>query len=402
LLKTKDSAKYPGMPHSAVAAGVVNFALPPKKIVEELMRVGKHPYLNHTGLKVVKLEVEEEEKDSFRSIMAILRLAYGVDFSAYKESTVNRRLSMRMVVNQIEKIEDYVNLLRSNKTEMESLFNDLLIGVTSFFREPEAFNILTNKIFPAIFKDKNSKATVRVWALGCSTGEEVYSIAICLSDYLEKNGINVNVQIFGTDVSERNIEKARAGIYPETIDADVYEARLKRFFSRVNHHYQIAKTIRDMCVFAKQDLTRDPPFSNLDIVSCLNVLIYFKTAVQRRIIPLFHYALKDGGFLLLGKSESVGAFTDLFSPLNNDIAYVKKSVPNKAHFGMVIPPPLSPKEIIKADFAEKPMTQLESEVERILMDNYAPWRSGQRKHGYSDFQREHHTLHFTFSGGSNS
>ena len=354
-----------------MAAGVVHFALPPKEIVKELVRIGKHPYLNHTGLKVVKLKAEEEE-DSFRSIITILRLAYNVDFSAYKESTVNRRLSRRMVINQSENMEDYAKLLRSSRAELAALFNDMLIGVTSFFREPEAFDILTKEVFPAILKDKNSKATIRVWVPGCSSGEEVYSLAICLKEYLEKTGIHVNVQFFGTDVSERNIEKSRAGVYPESIADNVSEARLKRFFSRVNHQYQISKTIRDMCVFAKQDLTRDPPFSNLDIVSCRNVLIYFKPSIQKRIIPLFHYALKDGGFLLLGKSESIGTSTELFSPLNKDIAYVKRPVASKAQFGLAIPEPLTPKEFVKTRFTEKPMTQLEHEVERILMNKYAP------------------------------
>jgi two-component system CheB/CheR fusion protein len=374
FVQDEESAKYPGMPHSAVVAGVVHFSLPPHKIAEELTRIGKHPYLSHTRLKVVKLkaEAEEEGDNGFRSIMAVLRLTYGVDFSAYKESTINRRLSRRMVVNQIDKLVDYVKLLRSSRTEMDALFNDLLIGVTSFFREPEAFEILKNDVFPAILKDKNSKATVRVWAPGCSTGEEVYSIAICLSEYLEMNGINMSVQIFGTDISERNIEKARAGVYSETIADNVSEARLKRFFSVVNHHYQINKSIRDMCIFAKQDLTRDPPFSNLDIVSCRNVLIYFKPSIQRRIIPLFHYALKEKGFLLLGKSESIGTFNDLFSPLHKDIAYVKRPVTSKVHFVTAIPLPLSPREFVKTSSVEKPMAHLENEVERILVNKYTP------------------------------
>jgi two-component system CheB/CheR fusion protein len=366
----EDTAKYPGMPHSAVAAGVVHFSLPTHKIAEELARIGKHPYLNHARLKAIEPEIEEE--DSFRTVLAILRLGYGVDFSSYKESTVNRRLSRRMVINQIDKTEDYVKLLRSNRIEMDALFTDLLIGVTSFFREPEAFDILTKEVFPAILLDKNRKSTVRIWIPGCSTGEEVYSIAICLREYLEKTGTSVNVQIFGTDVSEKNIEKSRAGIYPETIADDVSETRLKHFFARVNSQYQISKSIRDMCIFAKQNLTRDPPFSNLDIVSCRNVLIYFKPQVQKRIIPLFHYALRPGGFLLLGKSESIGMFNDLFSPLNKGIVYMKRHVASKANFGLAIQEPFVQKEFVKKGFAEKPLANLENEVERVLLNRYAP------------------------------
>ena len=368
----EDSAKYLGMPHSAVAAGVVHFSLPPHRIAEELTRIGKHPYLNHTALKVVKPEIDEEE-DNFRTVLAILRLAYDVDFSSYKESTVNRRLYRRMVINQIDKMDDYVKLLRTNRAEVEALFTDLLIGVTRFFREPETFDLLTKEVFPVILEDKTRKFTVRVWVPGCSTGEEVYSLAICLREYLEKTGTNVNVQIFGTDVSEKNVEKARAGIYPETIADDVSEERLKRFFSRSNNQYQINKSIRDMCIFAKQDLTRDPPFSNLDIVSCRNVLIYFKQQIQRKIIPLFHYALKPGGFLLLGKSESIGGFNELFSPLNKGIAYTKRPAPSRATFGMVLTEPYAQKDFVKKGIIEKsPLITLESESERILINRYAP------------------------------
>jgi two-component system CheB/CheR fusion protein len=366
----EDSAKYAGMPHSAVAAGVVHFSLPPHKIAEELTRIGKHPYLNHAGLKVVKPEIEEE--DNFRTILALLRLTYNVDFSAYKESTVNRRLSRRMIINQIDEMDAYVKLLRTNKAEMDALFFDLLIGVTSFFREPEAFDLLTKEVFPIILEDKTRKFTVRIWVPGCSTGEEVYSIAICLREYLEKTGLTVNVQIFGTDVSDKNIEKARAGLYPETIADEVSEERLRHFFSKSNNHYQINKSIRDMCIFAKQDLTRDPPFSNLDIVSCRNVLIYFKPQIQKKIIPLFHYALKPGGFLLLGKSESIGGFNELFSPMNKGIVYTKRPVASKATFGMALGETFTKKEFAPQKVTERPLATLEDEIERVLMNRYTP------------------------------
>jgi two-component system CheB/CheR fusion protein len=366
----ENSAKYLGMPHSAVAAGVVHFSLPPHRIAEELTRIGRHPYLNHAGLKVVKPEIEEE--DNFRTILALLRLTYNVDFSSYKESTVNRRLSRRMIINQIDEMDAYVRLLRTNKAEMDALFFDLLIGVTSFFREPEAFDLLTKEVFPIILEDKTRKFTVRIWVPGCSTGEEVYSIAICLREYLEKTGLTVNVQIFGTDVSDKNIEKARVGLYPETIANDVSEERLRHFFAKSNNHYQINKSIRDICIFAKQDLTRDPPFSNLDIVSCRNVLIYFKPQIQKKIIPLFHYALKPGGFLLLGKSESISGFNELFSPMNKGIVYTKRPAASKATFGMALGEPFTQKEFAAKRVTERPLTTLEDEIERILMNRYTP------------------------------
>jgi two-component system CheB/CheR fusion protein len=213
---------------------------------------------------------------------------------------------------------------------------------------------------------------VRIWVPRCSTGEEVYSIAICLREYLEKTGTTVNVQIFGTDVSDKNIEKARAGLYPETIADDVSEERLRHFFAKSNNHYQISKSVRDMCIFAKQDLTRDPPFSNLDIISCRNVLIYFKPQIQKKIIPLFHYALKPGGFLLLGKSESIGGFNELFSPLNKGVVYTKRPVASKATFGMALVEPFSQKEFAAKKVTERPLATLEDEIERILMNRYTP------------------------------
>ncbi len=211
----------------------------------------------------------------------------------------------------------------------------MLIGVTSFFREPKTFETLKEKLLPELLKNRASKEPLRMWIPGCSTGEEAYSFAIALQEFLEENGnAEEQVQIFGTDVNEKNIDKARQGIYPKSIEADVSENRLKRFFTSFNGNYQIAKFIRDKCIFAKQDLTADPPFSNLDLISCRNMLIYFDSQLQERIVPILHYALKSNGFLVLGESESIGKFTTLFAPVHKkSFIYTKKNAQPRVSFG---------------------------------------------------------------------
>ena len=211
----------------------------------------------------------------------------------------------------------------------------MLIGVTSFFREPDTFVILKEKLFPELLKNLSPKEPLRMWIPGCSTGEEAYSFAIALQEFLEETGTrDVQVQIFGTDVNGKNVDKARQGIYPKSIEANVSENRLKRFFTSFNGNYQITKSIRDICVFAKQDLTADPPFSNLSLISCRNMLIYFDTQLQERIVSILHYALKPNGFLILGESESIGKSTTLFEPVNKKgFIYTKKKAQPRVNFG---------------------------------------------------------------------
>ena len=241
-----------------------------------------------------------------------------------------------MVINHVDKMNNYVEYLRTHPNELEALYNDMLIGVTSFFREPETFQALKDTVFQGLIKNRLSKDPVRVWIPGCSTGEEAYSFAIAIQEYLEENSINdLQIQIFGTDVNEKNIEKARQGIYQKTIETDVNESRLKRFFISFSGNYQISKTIRDKCVFAKQDITADPPFSNMDLLSCRNMLIYFDETLHERVVPTLHYALKAGGFLVLGQSESIGKFAQLFEPLTKrGTIYVKKRAQPSVAFGL--------------------------------------------------------------------
>lgn len=342
-----------------------------KKIAEQLVRIGKHPYLNHTALKVVKPQFEEEG-DDYRNIMALLKLAFNVNFSGYKESTINRRISRRMVIHQIEKAEDYVKLLRSDRGALQALFDDLLIGVTSFFREPETFQVLAEKVYPVILKDRSPQATIRVWVPGCATGEEVYSLAVSLREFMEKTGSITPIQIFGTDISDKNIEKARAGVYQDSISEHVSEERLKHFFSKIKQKYQIDKSIRDMCVFAKQDLTRDPPFSNLDLISCRNVLIYLRPEAQKRVIPIFHYALKPNGFLVLGKSESIGGYEELFSPIEKTPVYLKKIGQARIPLEIEVGDLFRGRQALKKQPNMGTLDVLQKEVERVLTSKFSP------------------------------
>ena len=373
FVQDPETAQYQGMPLSAIAAETAYFILPPDKIAKEIVRIAKHPQIIRAEIEAAKPKATKEDYD--KAVFAMLKSAFGVDFAHYKESTVSRRITRRMVINQIDNLKNYTEFLREHPKELQALFDDMLIGVTSFFREPNTFEIMKAKVYPEILKDRTHEAPIRIWVPGCSTGEEVYSIAITLHEFLEeKKTSDLQIQIFGTDVNDRNIEKSRQAIYAKNIEAYVSEKLLKKYFLKVNGNYQIAKFIRDMCIFAKQDITKDPPFSNLDMICCRNVLIYFDPFLQEKIIPILHYALKPNGFLILGESESVGKFTDLFAPMEKKgIMYIKKRAPSIVTFGFEAFPPVARtaqrlKEFERGD----PMAGLRDEIDRIVMSRYAP------------------------------
>src|SRR5260370_11274298 len=238
----------------------------------------------------------------------------GVDFNAYKQSTLIRRVQRRMALHRLESLSQYARYLRNNKKEIEALFDDLLINVARFFRDDALFRALKKCFLPALLKDKRKdrQRELRVWVPGCATGEEVYSLAICILEVLGNQLSKIRVQIFGTDLSESVIEHARAGIYPGAIEKDVSKARLNRFFVKRDGSYQIHRNVRDICTFARQNITADPPFSRLDLISCRNVLIYLSPQLHKRCIPQFHYALNPGGYLILGPAQSVGLYGELF------------------------------------------------------------------------------------------
>lgn len=304
-----DTAKYDGMPTAAIATGGVDFILSPKSIAEELSRIGRHPFVARFPEAEVVLMAEE---DLLRKIFILLRGATGTDFTYYKHTTIKRRIARRMILYKMEILQDYVKYLQEHPDEVQSLYDDILITVTSFFREPDAFEALKRDVFPKIIKNKRPGKPIRVWVAGCSTCEEVYSIAMSLMEFLEGRTVRPLIQIFATDIHEKSIEKARHGIYSESIISDISPARLRRFFAQVDGGYQVNRIIREMCIFARHDVTKDPPFSRLDLISCRNVLIYLGSVLQKKVIPMFHWALNPTGFLTLGASETISQFTNLF------------------------------------------------------------------------------------------
>jgi two-component system CheB/CheR fusion protein len=305
------SAKYDGMPRSVIAAGSVDYVLPPKGIARELARIGNHPYVTHSRASEAP-EMALGEGAGLGTIFDLLLKASGVDFSHYRRTTILRRIHRRMVVHKIDKLREYVAFLLANPAEIKALYQDVLINVTSFFRNKAVFAVLKSKIFPRILKGHSPDQSIRIWTPACASGEETYSLAIALLEFLGDKASNIPVQFFGTDVSEPSIAKARVGFYPENIQADVSAERLGRFFFKVEGGYRISKTVRDMCIFSQHNVTNDPPFSHMDLVCCRNLLIYLEPVLQSKLISLFHYSLRPSGFLVLGTSEGIGS-TNVFA-----------------------------------------------------------------------------------------
>ena len=313
-----DSAKHDSMPLSAVAAGCVDLILSPADIAKELVRIASHPYVAGQSLLTSATtpaqadQVDAEaDGDGYKKILLLLRSHSGVDFSLYKPATIQRRVARRLVLNNQSTLHDYASFLRGNAKELDALYSDVLINVTSFFRNPETFDVLQHKILPELLKQRGDDP-LRFWVLACSTGQEAYSIAMAFVEAAEKAPRLRELKVFATDLSEAMLEKARRGLYAKSLVADLTPQRLQRFFVETDGGYRINKTVRDMVVFARQNLTADPPFSRVDLISCRNVLIYLEPSAQKKAMPSFHFALKPGGFLLLGASESIGGFTHLF------------------------------------------------------------------------------------------
>jgi two-component system, chemotaxis family, CheB/CheR fusion protein len=369
------TAKFASMPASAVAAGCVDFILPPAQIAVELA---------HTAvfLRAAPGDYVEEESHSpgedkiFEGILRLVRQRTSVDFTFYKYATIRRRLHRRMTLHKLETMKEYLAYLRAHAPETKELFNDILIHVTNFFRDPAVFKILRKRVFPRLLRGKSREQAVRIWVPGCSTGEEVYSLAISLMEVMHEKNLYHPVQIFGTDINDTTLERARAGIYSESIQSDVSGDRLQRFFTRSENGYRVNKTIREMCIFARQNLAMDPPFSNLDLVSCRNVLIYLAPTLQRRVMPVFHYALRPEGLLMLGASETVGTFADLFALTDKSARiYCKKAVQTPA----VSFSPAIPGIKIRGDRAEAPAPQfmpaisdVQRQADRIVLTGFSP------------------------------
>jgi len=322
------SAKFDGMPRSAIEAGVVDYVLPAPGIARELHRLSRHPYVS-----AASSPPSASDDRVLDEIFALVRNALGVDFGEYKAPSLKRRLARRMALLRIERLRDYLALLRDQPEEAVSLYEEVLIHVTSFFRDPDVFESLKSAVFPKILKTKAPAEPIRFWVAGCSTGEELYSLAIALLEFLDDSARRHPIQIFGSDISERAVQTARKGAYSDTVMREVSEERRRRFFTKVESGYRINKNVRDLCVFVRHDLARDPPFSKLDLVSCRNVLIYFGQALQRRVLPTLHYALRQGGFLLLGRAESLPGFRQHFSPIDkNNKVFVRTAAVSTLQF----------------------------------------------------------------------
>jgi two-component system CheB/CheR fusion protein len=311
-----DTAKFTSMPHSAIAAGMVDFILSPKEMALELARLSKHPFIKTISVKNGEEDLIDNSNSDLKNILNQLHKATGVDFSAYKMNTIKRRIIRRMLLYKITILKDYAKLLMQKKEEIDILYQDLLINVTSFFRDTDAHKYLKETLFPKLLKRKKTGESLRIWVPACATGEEAYSIAMMLLEIQESKTTNTPIQIFATDLSVQAINKARIGMYPKKDLETVSPKRIQRFFIKADGGFRVNKAVRDMCVFAPHNILHDPPFSRLDFISCCNLFIYFDIPAQKKVVNTFHYALNNDGFLMLGKSENISQSANLFTDFN--------------------------------------------------------------------------------------
>ncbi len=374
------SAKYAGMPHSAVDSGCIDFVLPPKSIAQELVRIGRHPYVARATPETESPSAIPVGGEKVDTLLGMLREATGVDFAEYKQTTLQRRIKRRMVLHRLEKLEDYLSYIKENPNELDELYRDVLINVTGFFRDPEAFEALRNIVFPTLLQDRPSETgPLRFWVPGCSTGEEAYSIAMVLTEYIwdhaRKSSASAKaVQMFATDISDTALDRARIGLYSEAAISDVSPERIKRFFLKQSNGFQVNKSVREMCVFAKQNVAKDPPFSNLDLVSCRNLLIYLGPVLQRRVIPVLHYALRPNGYLMLGGSESLGLFSDQFTVVDKKSKIYRKKLTATRLATFFSPQHYEVRKVGGTPVSKPAQSGLsiEKEVDRLLVNRFVP------------------------------
>ena len=372
MVQRVQSAKYAGMPSSAVATGLADYVLPATEMPQRLVAYARWPYLAAARFEETPAALPEP----MQKIFVLLRARTGHDFSSYKSNTILRRIERRMNLHQIKGPADYVRYLQDNPHEIDFLFKELLISVTNFFRDPEAFEALEKSALPALLKSRPDDCTLRVWVPGCATGEELYSLAILMREYLETAKRHCDVQLFGTDLDNDAIEAARNGRYPEGISSDVSPQRLERYFTRDDSTYRIRKDIREMAVFAVQNLIKDPPFTKLDLISCRNLLIYLNAELQHRLVPLLHYALKPGGLLFLGSSETIGGFGDLFEVVDKKWKIFRRKAGGLgAHPPMAFPvqPTIAALEArVPAAIRPARESNIAGPVDRLLLARFAP------------------------------
>lgn len=366
------SARFDGMPRGAISMGCVDYVLPPKEIARELANLAQRVVTAAGDLETLAIR-EQDLKQIFRVVLDTC----GLDFSQYKRKTILRRLIRRMALNRIQSLSDYLSLLQTQPAEAEALCQDFLIRVTAFFRDPETFRGLTREVFPRLLQGRSPADSIRVWVPGCATGEEAYSIAMALLEFLDEQKLRIPIQVFGSDINPQAISIARAGRYPENVRFHVSEKRLRRFFIRTDGHYQVIPAIREACVFAEHNVAIDPPFSKLDLISCCNLLIYLDPELQRQVMSTFHYALNPGKFLALGPSENIGPQgSHLFEPLNKNWSiYVRKNVPGRMllDFGGKEQRILQPEKTLTDNAAPLQNHGLvQRQADNILLARYAP------------------------------
>lgn len=374
IVQSPESARFSEMPLSSISIDHVDRILPPGQIGAELAMLSKR--FHEPVLRTLESgQPQPADEQQFFRILNLMRGVSGIDFRLYKPTTIRRRIARRMLLHPVRTMGDYANMLRGNPPELRDLVEDALIDVTRFFRDPSVFEAFKRVILPRIFEGHEADQQIRIWVPGCSSGEEAYSIAMIILEYLTGQSIEPPIQIFGTDASETNIQKARAGIYPESIIGEVSAERLRRFFVRADKSYQVGKRVRDLCIFARQNLSHDPPFSKMDLISCRNVLIYMGTELQKQVLPTFHYALRPNGFLLLGTSETIRDFTELFQLVDSKNKFFAK-IGNSSRMTLAIAPrillPDAVPTVSAATVENWSESELQRAADRIVLARYAP------------------------------
>ena len=367
----QQSAAYDAMPQSAIDAGVVDFILPPEMIPQQLLRLnntGKASPINEEGY------TEQAREDGFKKILSLLRMKRGVDFTYYKQTTIRRRIDRRIALCMKGSMAEYLVFLRENGAELDILYQDLLIPVTQFFRDPKMFDKLSETVFPILLKDRQRNDLLRVWIAGCSTGEEAYSMVMCFQEYIADKALNVNMQVFATDISEIAITKARSGIYSSNEMNGLSADRLQQFFTKTDGKFRLNKIIRDTCVFAHHNYLKDPPFAKIDLISCRNSLIYLEPFLQKKALTTFHYSLKEKGFLILGKSETAGQASELFSGFDKTNKFYTRK-PVKGNFLHVLTDrndEIIDRDINKAFRSDNNKDDFQKSGDEVLLSKYVP------------------------------
>jgi two-component system CheB/CheR fusion protein len=369
------SAQYDGMPRAAIQSGAVDIVEPPEGIAREIAKIAER-FAAYAGAttSIEPALARRGPNGSLRRIFALIQNATGVDFTYYKHSTIHRRIARRMVLRKIEDLQTYAEYLGQHPDEVTGLFGDILIHVTGFFRDPEAYQTLKTRILPKIMAHRDTNVAFRVWVPGCSTGEEAYSIAITYFECLDKAKVRPPLQLFASDISEASIQRARAAAYPNTITKDLSKAQLKRFFEQVEGGYRVVKWVRECCLFSRQDLTTDPPFAKIDLISCRNVFIYFTPELQKRVFPVLHYALNPGGILWLGRSETISGFGNLFTMEDRPNKFYSKKV-TATSIGLPFPASRRLFTVVpaqKVPSVENGLLRVQAEADRVAIEQYAP------------------------------